>query len=358
MKWSPSRKSCVWTSFIQKPCIHHLTSMEHLIQKAFNSRENLIKDLHHEQTNTYRLFHGANEGLPGLTIDLYGNQILIQTFYEPLSETQKGLLRRFLTERLDFIPDFHFKDRSSSRSSSCIANNRILASDKRHFSSELGIRYLIKATQQGQDPYLFLDMRATRRYILKNSHNLSVLNLFAYTCSLGLCAALGGASEVWNIDFAQSALDVGKINLEENQLTESAHRMIREDFFPAVRQLAGLSVKGRGRRKKHQKFALRTFDMVLLDPPRWATSSFGAVDLVRDYQSVFKPALLVTKPGGKLICTNHVPAVRLSDWLEILQRCADKNNIAIDISEIITPEKDFPSPDGQHPLKIAVIDRK
>lgn len=330
--------------------------MEKLIFKGLDDRKELIQALQHEQTDTYRLFHGANEGLPGLTIDRYGSRILVQTFYESLSENERELLKNCLCEQLGFQPEFDFRDRSGKHSK---AGNKPLqqqAADQL-FSSELGVRYLVKGDQRGQDPYLFLDMRATRRHILANSRGLSVLNLFAYTCSLGLCAAVGGASEVWNIDFAQSALDVGKINLAENDIIDSAHQFIREDFFPAVRQLAGLPIKGRGRRKRFRKFTPRTFDMVLLDPPRWATSTFGAVDLVRDYQSVFKPALLVTKPGGTLICTNHVPSVSLTDWLELLQRCAKKNNIEIEIPHIITPEADFPSPDGQHPLKIAVVRR-
>ncbi len=332
------------------------TSTESLIHKAVDSRAELISALHSEKTDTYRLFHGVNEGFPGLTIDRYGDRILVQSFYESLSDTDRNHLQSFLNQRLDYKPEYDFRDRSANKTVNQRPPDQPTSSLP--FSSELGVRYLTKTSYRGQDPYLFLDMRATRRYLLANSYSLSVLNLFAYTCSLGLCAALGGASEVWNIDFAESALAVGRTNLEANGVADSEHRMIREDFFPAIRQLAGLQVKGRGRRKKHGKYQPRTFDLVLLDPPRWATSVFGAVDLVRDYQSVFKPALLVTKPGGKLICTNHVPSVPLDDWLEILERCARKSDCPIHISHVIAPEEDFPSPDGKHPLKIAVIDRK
>jgi len=332
------------------------TSTESLIHKALHNRAELISALHTEETDTYRLFHGANEGFPGLTIDRYGDRILVQSFYESPSDTDRDQLQSFLNPQLDFEPTYDFRDRSVSKTVDQQPPDKPTNSSP--FSSELGVRYLTKTSYRGQDPYLFLDMRATRRYLLANSRDLSVLNLFAYTCSLGLCAAMGGAAEVWNIDFAESALEVGRTNLLENRAPEFSHQMIREDFFPAIRQLAGMQVKGRGRRKKYGKYQPRTFDLVLLDPPRWATSSFGAVDLIRDYQSVFKPALLVTKPGGRIICTNHVPSVSLDAWLEILEKCALKNSCSIDIAAVITPEEDFPSPDGKHPLKIAVIDRK
>lgn len=331
--------------------------MKNLILNALEARKELLQTLHAEQTDTYRLLHGANEGFPGLTIDRYGNRILVQTFHEPLSATDQTLIKSSLSNQLDFQPEFDFRDRSPSAKTAPAKNQPPRATgEPAGFSRELGVRYLIKTNQRGQDPYLFLDMRATRRYLLDNSRGLTVLNLFAYTCSLGLCAAVGGASEVWNIDFAQSALDVGRTNLVENRISETAHQMIREDFFPSIKQLAGIPIKGRGKKKRYRKFERRQFDLVLLDPPRWATSSFGAVDLVRDYQSVFKPALQVTKPGGRLICTNHVPSVNLQDWLAIMKRCAEKAGVTMEISKIITPEADFPSPDGQHPLKIAVVE--
>ncbi len=335
-------------------------SIESLILRALEARAGLLSQLHQEQTDTYRFFHGSNEGLPGLTIDRYGDRILVQSFYEPLSETDRNGLENVLTGVLDFIPEFDFKDRSSPRRDRSEASfiERLHPPAVPHYSRELGIQYLIKTHQRGLDPYLFLDTRATRRFILENSCQLSVLNLFAYTCSFGLCAALGGASEVWNVDFAESALNVGRGNLLKNELPDSSHRFIREDFFSTVRQLAGLPIKGKGKRKKYQKFEPRMFDLVILDPPRWATSVFGAVDLVRDYQSIFKPALLATKSGGRLICTNHVPAVKFQDWLEMMTRCATKIGETIELVETIAPEDDFPSPDGQHPLKIVVLERK
>ena len=75
---------------------------------------------------------------------------------------------------------------------------------------------------------------------------------------------------------------------------------------------------------------------------------------MRDYPSLFKPALLATAPGGTIMATNHVSTVSLSDWLDTLRRCADKAGRPLRSVDVLAPEADFPSPDGAHPLKIAL----
>jgi len=96
---------------------------------------------------------------------------------------------------------------------------------------------------------------------------------------------------------------------------------------------------------------------VFLDPPTWAKSSFGAVDIAGDYPSLFKPAVLIARPeGGKILATNHLASVELNAWLDVLKRCAAKAGRPLKSVEVIQPEKDFPSFDGRHPLKIAVCE--
>jgi 23S rRNA (cytosine1962-C5)-methyltransferase len=202
-------------------------------------------------------------------------------------------------------------------------------------------------------------MRVGRRFVLDHSEGKSVLNLFSYTCGVGICAALAGASEVWNVDFAERNLAVGADNAELNALDKEKIQFIQSDFFTAAKQLAGIPVKQRVRRgqkpRPFKKLEEKQFDLVYLDPPRWAKSHFGTVDLIRDYPSVLKPSLLAAKEGGTLVCTNNVAKVPMNEWLDTVQRCANKAGRPVKDFEILTPESDFPSPDGQHPLKIAVL---
>ena len=72
------------------------------------------------------------------------------------------------------------------------------------------------------------------------------------------------------------------------------------------------------------------------------------------YQSIFKPTLLTTRQGGTILATNHVSTVDLDEWLGALRRCADKAGRPLSSVDVLTPEGDFPSPDGRHPLKMAL----
>jgi 23S rRNA (cytosine1962-C5)-methyltransferase len=96
---------------------------------------------------------------------------------------------------------------------------------------------------------------------------------------------------------------------------------------------------------------------VVLDPPAWSKSPFGAVDVAGDYASLFKPAVLATRPGGgRIIATNHVASVELETWVEALKRCAAKAGRPLRSVQPLAPEGDFPSFDGKHPLKIVVCE--
>ena len=128
--------------------------------------------------------------------------------------------------------------------------------------------------------------------------------------------------------------------------------------MPVMRQLAGLPAGVRqSLKRKFRKFEPRQFDLVVLDPPVWSKGPFGAVDVARDYPGLFKPAVLAAKPaGGRVIATNHLSSVELDSWIDALKRCAAKAGRPIRSFEPITPESDFPSFDGHHPLKIVVFE--
>jgi 23S rRNA (cytosine1962-C5)-methyltransferase len=76
---------------------------------------------------------------------------------------------------------------------------------------------------------------------------------------------------------------------------------------------------------------------------------------LRDYQSLLKPAILATADGGVLICCNNLAKVAMDDWRGQVIRCADKLGRPVRDCQIIAPGADFPSLDGQPPLKILVL---
>lgn len=311
-----------------------------LLARALDRRASLLDRL--DDTDCVRLLHGVAEGWPGVAIDRYGPVLLVQTWREPLAE---GVLDR-LAEVVpwDLVPVWNHRKGGGSPAPGLEAP----------IGTELGLRLDVRPRHRGSDPLLFLDFRASRRWVRAHSEGRTVLNLFAYTCGIGVAAAAGGATRVLNVDFAASSLAVGRRNAELNGVSMD---VLREDVFPAVRQLAGLPVGGRrNRRPRYQRLAAERFDLVVLDPPRWARTAWGAVDVVRDYPSLFKPALLATAPGGRILATNHVPTVDLDDWVAVLRRTAEKAGRPIRTLEILPVEEDFPSFDASPPLKVAIAE--
>ena len=331
--------------------------IESHIRSALDRRRLFIEKQHTEGTNCYRLFHGATEGIPGLSIDRYGSILLMQTWREPLED-----------QRATYIADLIRKDLSLPLLA--VWNHRQKRGQVLHHpldplpeeitGTELGLKYHVSPIHEGIDPLLFLDFRAARRWIYNNSSAQSILNLFSYTCGIGVAGCMGGG-RAYNVDFATRSLDVGLQNARINDISTTGKRpkfsCIKDDVFPVIRQFSGLGIKGRAARKGYIKRAKQQFDIVVLDPPRISKSPFGKVDLVGDYPSLFKPALMCTKPGGWILATNNVASVDAKDWHDQIRRCAQKAGVFIDAWIPLKPEEDFPSPDQKWPLKMMLCKR-
>ena len=329
-----------------------------LLERALDRRAGLIAALQAEATDAYRLFHGSVEGVPGLTVDRYGAVLLVQSFHAALGADELCALSDFYAQALPgLIPVYNERSGAGSRVGNALDATQAALAEAPREISELGVRYRFRARHEGQDPWLFLDLRAARRRVMQEAAGKSVLNLFAYTCGVGIAAAKAGARFVANVDFAESALNVGRENARLNDLPQRP-RFIHSDFFAAVRQYAGIGQPKMVRGKRMPSFpelAPQQFELVFLDPPRYARSPFGVVDLVNDYPTVFKPALLATAVGGSLICCNNVAQVDRDAWLDQLVRSAKKAGREVRESEWILPEADFPSFDDKPPLKTVLL---
>ncbi len=310
---------------------------------ALAARQGLVAGLHAEDTDAYRLFHGTSEGAVGLTVDRYGPLLLAQEFRGPLADAPRAAVAAALATSWPELPVV-WRTRGVFAPESAPVEVR-----------ELGARFAFAAHHRGQDPWVFLDFRCVRRWLRAHAAGRSVLNLFAYTGTAGIAAALGGAKEVWNVDFAASALDVARTNAVRNGVADRV-RTLRADCLPTLRQLAGQSVQRRGKAVPFVAVARRTFDVVVIDPPPIAKSPFGTVDTRADYESLFKPALLATAAGGVVVAANNRADVAWEEFERRLRRCAEKAGRPLLALIRLLPEADFPSIDGEPPLKVAVCD--
>ena len=334
-------------------------SLPQSLRDALTRRGALLSQLQVQGTDCYRLFHGSQEGAAGLTIDRYGPQLLVQSFHQPLEREALLELAEICNQTLGLTLLLVYNDRSGGHS-------RIDRSDPLYQAEpaaladlvghEWGLNYRVRGRHPGQDPLLFLDLRNARGWVKANSQGKSVLNLFAYTCGVGLAAAAGGAMQVCNVDFAEGNLAVGKENAQLNPQLPPM-QFIQSDYFPAIRQLAGLPIAQRRGQKlpSYPRLPQQAFDLVFLDPPAWAKSAFGTVDLLRDYQSLLKPALQATAENGVLVCCNNLAKVAMDDWREQVLRCAEKLGRPVRDCQVLTPAADFPSFDNRPPLKTLIL---
>ena len=156
--------------------------------------------------------------------------------------------------------------------------------------TEEGVVYQFRR-RQGLSPGLFLDQRANRRWLRKQSSGLRILNLFSYTGGFSLNAALGGAKEVVSVDINRPFIEWSKKNFELNSLKP-------EDWEFWTTE-ARYFLDGCAKRN-------RTFDLVICDPPSFARSKFGLFRIEDDMHSLLQQIDGVLPIGGRLLfCSNY-----------------------------------------------------
>lgn len=336
-------------------------SLSSSLAEALGRRQPLIARLQAEHTDAYRLFHGSVEGRPGLTVDRYGNYLLAMVFWDPLTARELACLHSLAQElQLQLIVwERQEKGRSLVRHRDESPSVPTLAQGEgwslEAICHEQGQSFAIAPYSHGKDPYLFLDFRAGRRWLRREvKADQTVLNLFSYTCGAGVAAAANGG-QVVNVDFSRWCLEIGRQNGNLNGIAKSRFQTWQEDVFPILRQVSGLGVKGRAAQRRYLKVPQQRFDVIVLDPPTVASSPFGKVDLRCDYASMFKPCLLALNEGGRILATNHHAEVSWDAWERSLKRTATKIGLPEPQVERLLPEEDFPSFDGEQPLKMAVV---
>ncbi|MBQ7568224.1 class I SAM-dependent methyltransferase [bacterium] len=333
-----------------------------LLRQADARRSELRRRFHAEGTNAWRVFHGIAEGRPGLTVDRYGEYLLAMVFFDDLASAEWEALKEYAnSEQLRLVvwarqgkakSAVLYAD-TSSDGAAPLAQGADWSLEA--LCREQGQTFAVASFSHGKDPYLFLDFRAGRRWLRSHAlPGMCVLNLFAYTCTAGVAAAANGAA-VTNVDFSRWCLEIGRRNAEINGIPAARFKTWQEDVFPIVRQLSQLGVKGRAARRRYMRVEPQSFDIIVLDPPTVANSAFGRVDLQNDYASMLKPCLLCLAEGGSILATNHHAQVTWEEWRAVLERTAVKIGLPAPSIERIYPDADFPSCDGEHPLKLAVL---
>jgi len=277
-----------------------------------------------------RLFHGRGQVFPGLehlTLDWYPPLLLI-TSYRPVAD-------RHLHKLLDYLDQA-----APDRINSAILQRRDLhppmlqpfrgAIPLQPCACEAGLRYPL-LLNQGVNHGFFPDMARGREWLRSNGRGKTILNLFAYTCSLSVAALAGGARLVVNLDMSKSALAIGRKAHQLNKLDLRRASFLAHDLFKSFGKLESLA----------------PFDLVVIDPPAAQGKSFNAH---KDWSRILLrlPKLLCS--GGEICACVSAPELGKT-FLE--QQFAEHLPAAV-LQHHLTAGKDFPESDpdkGWHLLQ-------
>ena len=140
--------------------------------------------------------------------------------------------------------------------------------------------------KNGHKTGAYLDQRQSRYHAGTLSKGARVLNCFSYTGGFGLWALKGGAKSVDNVDVSSLALNAAKTGVVFNHLDPGRCHFIKEDVFEFLRKQAENQVK---------------YDLVILDPPKFAESAANLKRACRGYQDINRLGLKLVAKGGRLL---------------------------------------------------------
>jgi 23S rRNA G2069 N7-methylase RlmK/C1962 C5-methylase RlmI len=291
---------------------------ELLFNRLTKRYRHLRKWSHRTGTNAFRLYDRDIPEIP-LVLDLYDDAIAGALYKRPYEkddeESWLGAMKSVAARAIN-IPESRVflktRQRMRHRQEEGLQYGKV---DRHNFFRDVhegDLSFRVNLSDY-LDTGLFLDARKKRAIIRAASGGKRVLNLFAYTCSLSVCAAKGGASQVDSVDLSNTYLEWGRINFALNGLgacqitdnfthngfeTAGNFSFIRHDVLQFINTA--------------RKSGLR-WDLIILDPPSFSNSKKmrETLDLRRDHLGLIRESLSLLNPGGTLWFSTNAKGVKI-----------------------------------------------
>lgn len=310
------------------------------VERARKMREALLPPIH----TAFRVLHGEGDGLPGITVDRYGDYLVahlysasIEPFAPKIYDALEAVWKpKSIYQQLRFKPQTGEGPRAPAE----LVRGEVAPVEIEVV--EDGTRFAVDVTAP-LGTGLFLDLRAGRAAIARHMPGRRVLNLFSYTGVFSVTAARAGAREVVSVDVAAKAHGRARRNLQINELPETNHEFIVGD---------ALSVMAKMNERR------RAFDIVIIDPPSFAQTKDKVFVAHKDYRDLVEGALSVTAPGGLLACASNTTRVRLDEFDGLVGEGAALGHRRLVVVERAGLPPDFPVPAGfpeGHYLKFEIL---
>jgi 23S rRNA (cytosine1962-C5)-methyltransferase len=292
--WSPQSQICarVW-SFDVGVRIEK-SFFESTLKKAIQLRHSLPAFQH---SNALRLVHGESDGLPGLIVDRYADVLVAQFLSAGAEHWRETILDALVTE--SGCEAIYERSDAEVRALEGLQPRIGFARGNREAKRcpivEYGLHFRVDV-EAGQKTGFFLDQRENRQRVRALAAGREVLDAFCYTGGFSVAALAGGAARVTAVESSAAALEVARENVTANAVDTARVTFEQADVFAYQRLL-----RDRG----------SSFDMVILDPPKFAPTAAQVKNAARAYKDINLMALKLLKPGALLAtfsCSGGVSA--------------------------------------------------
>ena len=248
-------------------------------------------------TNAIRLIAGEADGLPGLIVDQYDRVIVCQ-FLSAGVEYWRDAIISALQEQTQCSLMVERSDAAVRAREGLAEQSSILSGehDGELISvNEHGVRYGIDVLG-GHKTGFYIDQRDNRKMVSELASNRRVLNMFCYTGGFSLAALQGGAKSVMSVDSSGDALALAQRQMAMNGYSSELATWHDADAFATLRELRSAQEK---------------FDLIVLDPPKFAPSAQHLERALKAYKEINRAALQLLNPGGLLFTFSCSGAVSL-----------------------------------------------
>ena len=235
-----------------------------------------------------RLISSEGDLLPGLIADKY-NEFIVISISSCGMERYKNIICQTLKE---IFPECSIYERSDTKSRAKeglpVRKGVVIGTepDDTIYVREEGQVYIPVDIKNGHKTGAYLDQRLSRIKAGSLSKGASVLNCFSYTGGFGLWALKGGAKRIENVDVSEHALNAAKTGVAFNHLDPGRCKFLKKDVFAYLREQVENGAK---------------YDLVILDPPKFAESAANLKKACRGYQDINRLGLKLVAKGGHLL---------------------------------------------------------
>lgn len=259
-----------------------------LIESRVKDAILLRKNVFARGNDGVRLISSEGDLLPGLIADKY-NEFIVISISSCGMERYKNIICQTLKE---IFPECSIYERSDTKSRAKeglpVRKGVVIGTepDDTIYVREEGQVYIPVDIKNGHKTGAYLDQRLSRIKAGSLSKGASVLNCFSYTGGFGLWALKGGAKRIENVDVSEHALNAAKTGVAFNHLDPGRCKFLKKDVFAYLREQVENGTK---------------YDLVILDPPKFAESAANLKKACRGYQDINRLGLKLVAKGGHLL---------------------------------------------------------